>query len=217
MHIATLGLHANQRIEHVVMKKGADKVVLVYTKKNEHLLPVLIDRFEKGKIFAEGVLVHPWDYRKILASILSIVVENEEYEVVEFNVSCGTRVMTAATYAAAALLEATVYVVSENDTDVVGELVAFRPLSLQTLLRQKRKILTRLLKNGGAVESMAQLGSRESLGASSVSKHVKALERMGLVTKKAHGRKTSVAITDLGKIILRLRQIRNPGTDDDEA
>ncbi len=208
LHIATLGLHANERIEHMVMKRGADKVVLFYTERNKDEVKEFVSRFSRAGIPTETVIIPPWDFQMILAKILETIVENEEYDEIEFNASCGTRVMTAASYVAAVHSDAMLLVISEDETTVLKEIIEIQPFSKITLTRPKRRILEQLVELGGTVYSQKELGTRAELEASSISRHVRDLEQVGNITRKRMGRQKLISITPLGRIVLRTRQIR---------
>ncbi len=191
----------------MLMKCGGDKVALVYTEKNSDELEEIMGRMKRGGIPVIAKRVDPWRYHKILNGILEIVLEHSEYEI-EFNISCGTRVMTSAAQMAALFTDSTVYFVTEKDGNVMGEIVQVEPVSVSMLTEPKKNILAELIDLGGAVNSQTKLGTRTSLGASSISKHLKELERAGYISRELHNRQKRVEITDLGKTVLQLKRVR---------
>ena len=207
LHIATLGLYANERIDHVLMKRGADRVVLIYTERNEEEVREIRTRYKSKGIPVESELVDPWRYEEILAKIIEVIIRHPNHEI-EFNISCGSRVMAAASHMAAVLTESTVYFVTEREETRIGDLVTVQPLSLNMLTEPKRRILENLQVNGGAVGSQAELGSRAELHAASISRHLKELEQVGYIEREKHGHKKSISITTLGRAILALKNLR---------
>jgi CRISPR locus-related DNA-binding protein len=207
LHIATLGLHANERVDYVLMKCGGDKLALVYTEKNSDELKEITARMKRAGIPVIAKRVDPWGYHKILNGILEIVLEHSEYEI-EFNISCGTRVMTSAAQMAALFIDSTVYFVTEKDGDVMGEIAQVEPISVSMLTEPKKNILSELVDLGGSVDSQKKLGTRTSLRASSISKHLKELERAGYISRELHNRQKSVEITGLGRTVLQLKRVR---------
>ena len=149
---------------------------------------------------------------------LSIVAENEAYEI-EYNISCGTRVMTSAAYLAALFTDSPVYFVKNVD-DEIGDIIMVQPFSVALLSEPKKIILRKLDEAGGKVDSQSELGSRADLKASSISKHLRTLEDAGYIIRTPHGRETKVEITNLGKIVSNLKAYRkgkvwgNLNTDD---
>jgi len=207
LQIATLGFYANERVRHVTTRRKADEVHLIYTEENSAELEKIREMYSKDRIPVSHSCVHPWKYESILADILKIVVAHKEYDI-EYNISCGTIAMRAACHMAAILTDSPVHFVGEKAGDVVGDLETVQPLSISQLTSPKKRILRSLMENGGSVQSQTELGSRVSLGVSSISKHIKELQKYGYIKKTIENGKHSLEITDLGKIILELKQIR---------
>jgi len=207
LHIATLGLYHNELVEHVITRRGADKIVIIYTEKNEEDVRGIIERHQTKMVPVIAKKVPPWDYHEVLSAILEVVSEHEDYDI-EYNVSCGTRVMTAAAYLAALFTDSPVYFVQDPYQDEVGDIIEVQPVSVVLLTEPKKKILQRLNELGGSANSQRDLGSRVELGASSISKHLNSLSAAGYISRCQKGRKTCVEITNLGKIVLNLKTYR---------
>ncbi len=207
LQIATVGIYANERINHVTTRRPVDKIHLICTEANMPDVQSIISHYETERIPVTYSCVQPWSYAETLAEVLDVVMQNPGCDI-EFNISCGTTGMRAACHMAAVLIEAPVHYVGEKPDDVVGSLITVQPLTTSKLTEPKKKILTVLIDNGGRVESQADLGSRTNLGAASISKHIKELVRLGLVEKVLLGGKNSIRATTLGKVILRLRTAR---------
>ena len=207
VQIATLGIYANDRVEQVVMKKSTDKVIIVHTQENTSEAEALRGRFSAHGVECECIEVHPWNYEKILTALLDQVLKHPDDEI-EFNGSCGTRVMTAAVHMAALIIDAPLYLVVRPDDNAPGEVVELRPVPVSMLSAPKKEILRRLIEKGGRVESQRELGSRTELGASSISKHISDLVRARYVRRERHGTKKAIVITDLGRMVFRLKQAR---------
>ncbi|MGV9170828.1 MAG: hypothetical protein ACOC38_12930, partial [Promethearchaeia archaeon] len=86
LHIATLGIYANERVDHAVMKRSVDKVAIIYTQANRNEVEEIKDRYHQYGIPITTKEVEPWNYEKILASILQVVADHPGYSP-EFNVS----------------------------------------------------------------------------------------------------------------------------------
>lgn len=207
LHIATLGLYRNMLVEYVITKRGADKIAIIYTEKNEEELEQIIEHHESNRVPVISRKVPPWDYHEVLSTILEVVSEHEDYDI-EFNISCGTRVMTSAAYLAALFTDSPVYFVINPDKENIGDVLKVQPISVSLLSEPKKKILRRLEEIGGVARSQRDLGSRVDLGASSISKHLNALHEAGYITRSQDGRKSSVEITNLGRIVLNLKAFR---------
>ncbi|MFW9810793.1 MAG: DUF6293 family protein [Candidatus Thorarchaeota archaeon] len=207
LHIATLGLYRNMLVEYVITKRGADKIAIIYTEKNEEELEQIIEHHETNRVPVISRKVPPWDYHEVLSTILEVVSEHEDYDI-EYNISCGTRVMTSAAYLAALFTDSPVYFVINPDKENIGDVLKVQPISVSLLSEPKKKILRRLEEIGGIARSQRDLGSRVDLGASSISKHLNALHEAGYITRSQDGRKSSVEITNLGRIVLNLKAFR---------
>lgn len=207
LQIATLGLYANERIDHAVLKRGTDKIVVIYTEKNKDEVDDIRERYTGYGIPFDAKRVEPWNYDGVLSTLLEVVLAHPEYDV-EFNISCGTRVMTSAAHMAALFTDTPVVFVIEVDSNVIGHIVEVQPISMSLLTPQKRIILQRIVDMGGIVESQRELGSCVEFGVSSISKHVKKLERAGYVQRYRRGRTKTIEITELGRVMLRLKQVR---------
>ena len=207
LHIATLGLYHNMLVEHVITRRGADKIAIIYTERNEEDLEGIVKRHETKQVPVISRKVPPWDYHAVLSTILEVVSEHEDYDI-EFNVSCGTRVMTAAAYRAALFVDSPVFFVMNPDEEEIGDIIMVQPVSVAMLTEPKKKILKRLDELGGEIDSQKNLGSRTDLGASSISKHLNLLDAAGYISRTRNGHRTRVVITDLGRIVLNLKTIR---------
>ncbi len=207
LHVATLGIYQNILIEYVITRRGADKVAIVYTEGNEEDLEGIQERLGSKMVPVISRKVPPWDYHEVLSAILEIVSEHEDYSI-EYNISCGTRVMTTAAYLAALFTDSPVYFVMYPGKNQIGDIIEIQPVSVTLLSESKRIILNKIEENGGSIGSQRVLGKRTDLKASSISKHLKSLEDAGYIRRRHHGRKTEVEITNLGRIVLNLKTFR---------
>ncbi|MCK4566042.1 MAG: winged helix-turn-helix transcriptional regulator, partial [Candidatus Thorarchaeota archaeon] len=71
----------------------------------------------------------------------------------------------------------------------------------------RRKVLSTLANMDGKSNSIKDLAEESGFSRGMATRHVNALFRAGYVVKKK-SRPISVEITDIGKIILRLKQLR---------
>ena len=207
LHIATLGLYRNVLLERVIAKRGADKIAIIFTEGNEEDLKRITSEKKAKGIPVISQRVKPWDYKNILSEILAIVSGHEDYDI-EYNISCGTRVMTAAAYRASLFTDSPVYLMSDPQGEEIGDMIEIEPLSDAILTKPKRNILSRLEELGGASESQKDLGTRSELGASSISKHLNSLGAAGYILRNQSGGKNRVELTDLGRIVLNLKTYR---------
>ncbi len=207
LHIANVGIYANERIDHVLIRRGADKVILVYTEVNRKEVSQIREKLKEYLIPVDLVYVEPFDYEQVLSRILEEIAKHSDYRV-EFNVSCGTRIMTAASCMAAVLVGSPVHFVCQDGDELPGKLVTVHPLPRAMLTKPKKNILDRLVELGGTVNSQAELGTRVGLGVASISKHIKDLEQFNYVKRNKEKGKNKVVITDLGRVILQLKQAR---------
>jgi len=207
LHIATLGLYQNILIEYVITRRGADKVAIIYTEGNEADLEGIQERLERKMTPVIARKVPPWDYHEVLSTILEIVSEHEDYRI-EYNISCGTRVMTTAAYLAALFTDSPVYFVMYPGKNKIGDIIKVQPVSVTLLSEPKKIILNKIEESGGSIKSQRVLGRRTDLKASSISKHLKSLEDAGYIRRSHNGRKTMVETTNLGKIVLNLKTFR---------
>jgi len=194
-------------VEHIIAKRGADKIAIIYTEQNKEAVEELKRNNESKGVPVVGKKVDAWDYYNVLCGILEIVSDHEDYEI-EYSISCGTRVMTSAAFRAALFTDSPVYFVTTPADVEIGEIVTIEPISVVILTEPKRRILERLEELGGGAKSQRELGSRVDLGASSISKHLNSLDDAGYVKRKRDGRNYFVEITELGKIVLNLKEFR---------
>ena len=207
LHIATLGLHRNMLAEHVIAKRGADKIAIIYTERNEDVMEKITSENKAKGISVISQEVKPWDYKNILSKILAIVSDHNDYDI-EYNISCGTRIMTAAAYRASLFTDSSVYFIPDPNGEELGDLIEIEPYSDAILTKPKRNILSRLEELGGTCESQKDLGTRTELCASSISKHLNSLGAAGYISRNQSGGKTRVELTDLGRIVLNLKKYR---------
>ena len=203
VHIATMGFHRTQRVDYVIRNCGGNKLVILHsddTKENAEAVKADIE-----KSFAVELRpVKPWDYYDILATALEVVYQHRDWEI-RFNPSLGTRVMTAALVMAAAYVSAKMYLVIEVEGEEEG-VIEIEPIKRETLQKPKKRILEKIVQAGGCISSQKDLGSRMSLGASSISRHVNMLLDWGYIEKrKTDGTgKKEICITRLGRVVLEL-------------
>ncbi len=207
LHIATLGLHQNILVEYVITRRGADKVAIIYTDENKEYLRGLEKRLGEKQVPVISSKVQPWEYYEVLSEILEIVAEHEDYNI-EYNGSCGTRIMTSALYLAALFTDSPVYFVKDPGAELKGDIIKVQPVSVALLTEPKKLILQKLEECGGSVDTQRELGSRADLKASSISKHLNDLEDAGYIIRRDYGTKTRVEITNLGRIVFNLKTFR---------
>ncbi|MCF2137561.1 MAG: DUF6293 family protein [Candidatus Thorarchaeota archaeon] len=212
LHIATVGIDYRKRVEFVVMNKGADHVILVCSEESIEIGKSICTMFSSKGIECETIIIDPWNYENILAKTLEAIVEQLEtglFSEIEFNGSCGTRIMTATVYMAAMIIDAPIYLVGRcSEGDDIGEAIMLRPMPISMLTSPKKMILQSLKDRGGKVDSQTELGSRTELGADSISKHIRDLEKARYVKCHQHGRRKAIELTHLGEMALELKYVK---------
>ncbi len=212
LHIATVGIDYKERVEFVVINKGADHVILVCSDESHEIGVNICSMFSSKGIECETIIIDPWDYENILAKTLESIVNQlntGRFSEIEFNGSCGTRIMTAAVYMAALIIGTPIYLVGRcSEDNEIGEAIMLRPVPVSMLTAPKKRILEKLKEKGGRVSSQAELGSRTDLGADSISKHIRDLEAAKYVKRHQHGRRKSIELTHLGEMVLELKNLR---------
>lgn len=207
LHIATLGLNRNDLVGYVIRKRPVDNVALVHTSENWDDMEKLKIENESSGIPVETVEVMPWDYSNVLARILEVVSRYETHRL-EFNPSCGTRVMTAAAYMASLMTDAPVYFVTDPQEDGFGDVIQILPMSFAMLSEKRRKFLKEIGGQVGAINSYREIKDATDLSISQISKHVRSLEKVGYVKVSRRGKESYVQTTDLGQIIINMKTYR---------
>ncbi len=206
IHIATLGLYSNEMIEYVLLRRGADKIILVYTEESEIQFFSIQQNLRKRGMDVLPCKVVPWQFDVTLAKILEEVTKHPE-SILEFHASCGTRVMTAALQVAALITESSVLFVEREMSGALGRIVEIEPAVIDKLTPRKRDILIGIQKLGGSV-TQKELVKDLSVQRSGISKHLKGLVASGYVDSRAETRPKSYEISHLGRVILSSKQFR---------
>ena len=205
-HVATLGFYANEMVEYVLLRRGADRIVLVYTIENEIQYIMLQQDLLKRGMEVIPCKVVPWQFEIILANILEEVTKHTDSKL-EFHASCGTRVMTAAAQVAALLTESPILFVEREMGGTLGDIIEIKPASLDKLTPRKREILAGIQELGGSV-TQNDLIKQIELQRSGLSKHLKGLLTAGYVVLESETRPKIYQISYLGRVILSLKQFR---------
>jgi DNA-binding MarR family transcriptional regulator len=108
---------------------------------------------------------------------------------------------------AATVVGAPLVFVSSPDEAAHYEMTTIGPPDDAILTSGRRRVLAALLEMGGACDSIKDLAEASGFSRGQATRHANALNRAGYVTKKG-ARPVTVEITDIGKIILRVKQIR---------
>ena len=206
IHVATLGLYSNEMIEYVLLRRGSDKIILVYTEESEIQFISIQRNLRKRGMDVFPCKVVPWQFEVTLAKILEEVTKHPE-SILEFHASCGTRVMTAAVQVAALITESSVLFVERELSGALGRIIEIEPASIDKLTPRKRDILIGIQKLGGSV-TQKELVKDLSVQRSGISKHLKGLVAAGYVDSRAETRPKSYKISDLGRVILSSKQFR---------
>jgi CRISPR locus-related DNA-binding protein len=206
LQIATLGLFDNERVIHASTKRKVDKLVVISTEKNRDEIEQMAKDFKRRRIPFDHVEVDPLKFKPILAAVLDVVAKHPEYDV-EFNVSCGTRIMAGAAHMAASVIGAPlIFVVTSDDEESYDMTILGYPNDA-ILTAGRRKVLAALANMNGKSTSIKDLAAESGFSRGMATRHVNALNKAGYVVKKG-SRPVIVEITDIGKIILRLKQLR---------
>ncbi len=206
LQIATLGLFDNERVIYASTKRKVDKLVVISTEKNREEVEQMTRDFKKRRIPFDYVEVNPLKFKPVLAAVLDLVATHPDYDV-EFNVSCGTRIMAGAAHMAATVIGAPLIFVVNSDDGESYEMTTFGYPNEAILTAGRRKVLAALVNMDGNSTSIKELAEESGFSRGMATRHVNALYRAGYVVKKG-SRPIAVEITDIGKIILRLKQLR---------
>ena len=206
LHVATLGFYANEMVEYVLLKRGADKIVLVYTIENEIQFILLRKDLTARGMTVIPCIVNPWKFELTLACILEEVTKHSD-SIFEFHASCGTRVMSAAVQVAALLTESPILFVERELGGTLGEIIEIEPASFDKLTVRKREILNGIQKLGGKA-TQKDLIRLIGLQRSGLSKHLKGLLTAGYITLDEESHPKNYKISYLGRIIISLKQFR---------
>ncbi|RLI55567.1 MAG: hypothetical protein DRO87_08870 [Candidatus Thorarchaeota archaeon] len=201
LQIATFGLYDNKRVVFAATKRSVDKIVVVSTEENRDEVLAKRAEFEAMHIPFENVEVEPTNFKNVLIAILEIIANHAEYDI-ECNASCGTRVMAGALQLAAYIVGAPILIVGEEYelTEVPS------PMDV-VLTESRREILNVLAKRGGTCNSIMDLAQEVGLSRGQASRQVNALYKAGYVEKN-RSKTMTVSMTDIGRIVLRVKQLR---------
>ncbi len=206
LQIATLGLFDNERVIYASTKRKVDKLVVISTEKNRDEVEQMMSDFTKRRIPFDYVEVDPIKFKPVLAAVLDVVATHPDYDV-EFNVSCGTRIMAGAAHMAATVIGAPlIFVVNSDDGENYEMTIWGNPFEA-ILTSGRRKVLAALANMDGKSNSIKDLAEESGFSRGMATRHVNALYRAGYVNKSG-SRPVTVEITDIGKIILKLKQLR---------
>ena len=206
LQIATLGLFDNERVIHASTKRKVDKLVVISTEKNRDEVEQMMSDFNKRRIPFDYVEVDPLKFKPVLAAVLDVVAAHPDYDV-EFNVSCGTRIMVGAAHMAATVIGAPLIFVVNSDDGESYEMTTWGNTYEAILTAGRRKVLAALANMDGKSNSIKDLAEESGFSRGMATRHVNALYRAGYIVKNG-SRPVTVEITDIGKIILRLKQLR---------
>jgi CRISPR locus-related DNA-binding protein len=206
LQIATLGLYDNERIVYAATKRRVDKLVVVSTEKNRDEVEKMRDEFEKSRIPFDTVEVDPRRFKPTLATILAVVTKHPEYEI-EFNASCGTRIMASAIHMAASVIGAPLVIVEDAGEGQEYQTTIIGSPDDAILTEGRRTTLAALERMGGHCSSLKDLAEEAGLSRSMITRHKNALLRAGYVASKG-SRPISIEITDIGRVVLGVKQLR---------
>ncbi len=221
--IATLGRNEQGRIAFVMNRRGADALVIMCTRETHNDAERIRDEIlEKGHMPIEIVQVEPWRFDDVLFKAVKTVntymleqegQDNDEEVEFAFNPSLGTRIMSAALYAAAAFTKSVIHLVKEDGKGHAIDVVDVFPITREQLSPPKKRVLESLssLKDErGNYEwcpSIGRLAKTVRLGMSATSDHVSTLHDWGYVETEKVGNTKKVRITKLGNAVLEMTRI----------
>ena len=203
IHVALLG--NDKTIEHLMVRRSVDEIILVFSKENLKIAESLRKHFSNLYISVLPVCVIPSDFNNILSSILTSLDHRklDEYQI-EFSIASEYCTMTLAACVAAAIVKGSVLCISEGEYYQIAEIW---PSELVNLTHKKREILGYLESNDRPL-SQKDISMDTGIKASGVSRHIHDLELAGYIKRDRIARHKQVQITKLGSAILHYKQLR---------
>ena len=221
MFIATIGFYQQSRLEFALMERSVERIELIHSsaeKSKEGAMGI------KNK-YPHRVNLHEadaWNYLELLNLALSIVNENPDY-IPEFHIGLGTRVMTMALAMAAIFTDSKMFLVIEEEREP-KDLIEIPLLPLTTLSAQK-KFIMRVLRGMEDTEAESQRALQKAMAQarrergltpeeeeppsmSSISRHLRDLDRWDFVERVRRGRHKAVRLTNLGQTVLAMKETR---------
>jgi uncharacterized membrane protein len=205
VHVAVMGSQFGSAVEHLVIRRRVDEIILVYGQEYKGQAENLLSRFVSLYLSVVSVPVSPDDFTNVLSSILKALDHRriDDCEV-EFSVSSGSSIMAIAASVAAAITQSSILFLDNATPRGISEIW---PSELVSLSHKKQELLSFLTRQDCFIHQKT-ISEATGIPQSGVSRHLHDLERAGYVTRVRDSRNKQVRITELGATVLHQKQIR---------
>jgi DNA-binding MarR family transcriptional regulator len=205
IHVAVMGSQFQSAVEHLVIRRKVDEIILVYGHENSDQAQSLLSRFVSLYMSVVPVPVSSDDFTNILSSILKALDQSrlDDCEV-EFSVSSGNSIMVVAASVAAAITQSSILFLTGSNSRDISEIW---PSELVNLTHKKQELLCFLDRQDCFIHQKT-ISEATGMTQSGVSRHLHDLEKAGYVTRFRDSRNKQVRITELGSTVFHQKQIR---------
>jgi len=189
--------------------RGVDKVYLLASDKTEKYAQNIKNRIEY--IYkTEIVQIHPEKLDDIMEKLIDIIAENKDEKIIS-NITGGTKVMSHACYILCSYLGGDAfYIFKRDDGSMEYVEMPMLKIKLNSIIEErstKKRILEKLMKKD--YDSLTSLAKELRIRESTLSALLDSLKEQGLIHKERNGRTSRIRISKTGKILLKLRKLKN--------
>lgn len=205
VHIAMIGGVWKRGIEHSIIRRAVDQIVLVYGSSVAAEAYDFLVHLQNVGVSVVSVTIDESSFSAVLSAVLSTLnsIPCDDCRV-EFNVTCASKTMAMVATVAAAILQGTI-VYSEEMRSV--DITEVWPMELTNLTRKKMEVLHFLAEQAGPVYQRS-IAKELDIPQSGISRYVKDLELAGYLSRETISRRKVVCISDLGSAIMHSKRFR---------
>ena len=188
--------------------KNIENVYLLASSKTEKYAREIKDKI--SAIYkTEIILVHPEKLDDIMEKLIDIIAENKDEKIIS-NITGGTKVMSHACYILCSYLGGDAFYIFKNNGDMEYVEMPMLKIKLNSIIEErstKKRILEKLMKKD--YDSLTSLAKELRIRESTLSALLDSLKEQGLIHKERNGRTSRIRISKTGKILLKLRKLKN--------
>jgi DNA-binding MarR family transcriptional regulator len=205
IHVAVMGSQFQNAVEHLVIRRRVDEIILVYGQEYNDQAENLLSRFVSLCLSVSPVPVVSDDFTNVLSSILKALDHHrlDDYDV-EFSVSSCNNIMAIAVSVAAAITQSSILFINSINSRDISEIW---PSELVNLTHKKQELLSYLDRQDCSIHQKT-ISEATGIMQSGISRHLHDLERAGYITRYRDSRNKQVRITELGSTVFHQKQIR---------